>query len=557
MVRSENSTVKWPEKIDNEFMKTIVDSLPYDAKTLYELVSVFEFEYSEAIPTASIRAVGIPRILINRAWASEWVLTMADLASVIHHELTHKILDHSHEDIDGLLATKLSEDQKSFLFDVRVQGLAYQLLPHLPYRSIWKRYYADTEWPLCLLDSETVIEGYQRKRLHRAIYSPMGISLENVARFVFGDNAENHRKMGLPQSGDGESGQAEGGSDSGPGNKQNTEDNSQENKTHENARKDDSADNPSDDTDDTEDSTPEGQNGENRDKSDPRPTFIGDHDEAGPANIPKALASDYIKDAKQVVDKKIREQIRSENLKQGVKNIQSGMTRKDVVSGIKSYSPSESEFIMDLDKAEDMYRDNSLMRDHMMRIAIESEDIKAKKALQAMMPTEPNIGSIPNFRDRRAAIMYSLDYWPVFFENTIEDPHGRCQVYIDNSGSQYHVIAYLVRFFSQMRDYLADDVHFFSTKIWTVKRNKIRPGMKIETTGGTDMNCVIEHALDNRYKKIMVVTDGIGPLSTWNAARANASGMKVLVAFTDNGRGSGFDAVEWRHFQIPTTKENE
>ena len=60
---------------------------------------------------------------------------------------------------------------------------------------------------------------------------------------------------------------------------------------------------------------------------------------------------------------------------------------------------------------------------------------------------------------------------------------------------------------ASLRRYLTSDIHLFSTKVKTVPLAALREGARV-TTGGTDINCVLEHALAARPSRVLVLTDG-------------------------------------------------
>lgn len=534
MVHSKNNVVKWPDTITNDFIRNIINAFPYDIHALYELVQVYEIVYSKTVPTAAMQVIGIPRILINKDWVDEWAYTWSDMVSIIHHEITHRMLLHVREDLDNALGAKLTHDQMNFLLDIRVQGLTYQMLPEPVYQAFWNRYYAKVEYPMTLLASGSKFETYQQRQMHKEIFSPFGVSLEQVARFIFGESMTEFQDMsGAGESG-GKSGENGQGSSSGGNDLQNDKDGG------------------------TGESSPLEQ-GHNDPNSDTWTPFVGNHDkEQEDVHMSPEETMNYADKMRETIEKKVEKAQKQKDKEEAV----DGMVRKSAgatqnIGAKKDYGSGGSQFLIDLDKIEDYYHADEEMKRKMMIISVESEELKAKKALKALFPDMPTPTVRPNFRDKRAVALYSRGIWPVFFENNIEDPKGLCHIYIDDSGSQFDVIGFVVRLFSTMKDYLCNDVHFFSESIWTINKLKLKSDMEVETTGGTDMNCVIEHALKNKIQKCLVITDGYGPLSDDNALLAKRAGQKYLIGFTEDHYGSGFDAVEWKHFEIPKEDKDE
>lgn len=530
--------VKWPDEIDNDFLINVINAFPYDIHSLYELVQIHEITYSEAVSTAAIQLAGIPRILFNKKFIDEWADTWEDIAALIHHELVHRMLLHVREDLNKSWGTTLSEAQVDLLLDIRVQGLSYQMLNDPVYQVFGNKYYKDAEYPVSLLAVGSVQKTYQQRQLHKEIYSPFGVSLEQVAQFIFGESLQNFKDM--PKIG--QEGAKSGGKQQELGNGGVGTD------------KADSANN--------------GENG-HQEPGKPDPSsdiwnpFLGSHgkDAEEDIHLPPDEAKKYIDEMRNNIEQKVEAAQKEKDKKESI----DAMTRKsqnvpDVPDNDEvgdSWGMGQSEFLKDLERVEDYYTADEAMKKKMMAISVESEELKAKKALKALFADMPTPTVRPNFRDKRAVALYSAGVWPVFFENNIEDPKGLCHVYIDDSGSQWHVIAFVVKLFAAMKDYLYPDVHFFSTKVWTTHKSKLKPEMDIITTGGTDMNCVVEHALKSNIQKCLVITDGLGPLSDENAVLAKKAGQKYLIGFTEKSHYGGFDAVEWKHFEIPKEEDND
>lgn len=533
--RINQSRIKWPDIINNDFIRNVINAFPYDVQALYELVRIYEIVYSDEVPTAAMQMAGVPRIKINKKFLDEWAYTWTDVAVLIHHEITHRMLLHVREELNQSLGAILTNEQMNLLLDIRVQGLSYQVLGDPVYRVFANRYYANTEYPVSLLASGSTFGSYRQRQLHKEIYSPFGVSLEQTARFIFGESGEAFVSM----PGQGESNGKSGENEHGSGKRDN--------------------DHKSDKDGDTGESG-DTQPGENDLSSDTWEPFIGSHgNEEEEIHIPNKEALKYADEVRRTIEYKVERESRKRDREKSVdKMIREGKgVPPNSKQSIKDWGSGRSEYLLDLDKVEDYYTADQEMKDKMMSISVESEELKAKKALKALFPDEIVLGTRPNFRDKRAVALYSIGVWPVFFENVIENPRGLCHIYIDDSGSQFHVIAFVVRLFAAMKDYLAPEVHFFSTMVWSTHKSNLKPEMQIETTGGTDMNCVVEHALENKIQKCLVITDGYGPLSEENARKAKQSGQKYLIGFTEESKGDGFNTVEWKRFDIPKEKEDE
>jgi len=60
----------------------------------------------------------------------------------------------------------------------------------------------------------------------------------------------------------------------------------------------------------------------------------------------------------------------------------------------------------------------------------------------------------------------------------------------------------------------------------------IRTG-KVRTTGGTDFDCVIEHALKNHFRKIILITDGCADMTNNNVEKVRSGKLEVYLVLTE------------------------
>ncbi len=110
--------------------------------------------------------------------------------------------------------------------------------------------------------------------------------------------------------------------------------------------------------------------------------------------------------------------------------------------------------------------------------------------------------------DRRGFIrsLWSPLIPDIQWEHQASKPIGTCQVYLDVSGSMNAEMEALVSLLNRLRGYLRRPFWAFSNE---VKPALIEKGiLRTETSGGTAMNCVLEHVVATRPGKAVVITDG-------------------------------------------------
>ena len=120
---------------------------------------------------------------------------------------------------------------------------------------------------------------------------------------------------------------------------------------------------------------------------------------------------------------------------------------------------------------------------------------------------------------------------------------GRARVYIDVSGSMAPYVPFLYGALVALRRYVERDVLLFSTTVTSIALADLQRG-RVDTTGGTDIRCVIEHALTHRVRKVLIVTDGYVGRPTPAAGGGNPAGGRGSPCRADTRRmaaGSGRD----------------
>ena len=121
--------------------------------------------------------------------------------------------------------------------------------------------------------------------------------------------------------------------------------------------------------------------------------------------------------------------------------------------------------------------------------------------IQSMLP-------VLTSRDKRA---FLKSLWSPFLPESIWEsehhkPIGSAQVYLDVSGSMYAELQAIVGLLSRLRRYIRVPFWAFSDKVAPATiENGI---LKTQTTGGTSINCVLEHIAKTRPGKAIIVTDG-------------------------------------------------
>lgn len=132
---------------------------------------------------------------------------------------------------------------------------------------------------------------------------------------------------------------------------------------------------------------------------------------------------------------------------------------------------------------------------------------------------------------RREALGLAAGAWPVFWQQLLPQPDpdaGSLHLYLDASGSMDEALPLATALVRGLGERLAEQVHLFSNAVVSMARGEVAEG-RIETTGGTDFDCVVDHALARRWRRILVITDGYADLGRGLAGRAQAEGLEAYV----------------------------
>lgn len=112
---------------------------------------------------------------------------------------------------------------------------------------------------------------------------------------------------------------------------------------------------------------------------------------------------------------------------------------------------------------------------------------------------------------------------------------SQVHVYLDVSGSMGGVIEPLYAALASLTPWLAPRVQLFSTGIRGIPLAGLRRG-DLFTTGGTHIQCVTSHILDNKVDRALIVTDGwVGEIPGEHLHKLKQRRVRLEAAITENG----------------------
>lgn len=232
--------------------------------------------------------------------------------------------------------------------------------------------------------------------------------------------------------------------------------------------------------------------------------FIGTH---GPEGENGTLSEKQLKDATIVTindngtvesKDKLPEEIKSA-LKEAVLKVKTG-------AGRSSIDRTLTDVILEAIHQ----TDNRLDKDILGKLAFSNTFYNIKSAAskrEARWAESPRIPLYPWAKSD--FIMAALDLEPILWKTmkytNVFIPE-LLPIYLDVSGSTTEHLPEIIYLIANI-DKSLEFIYGFSTMVATHTISDLKEG-RIKTTGGTDFNCIIKHAEEHQYRRIIVITDG-------------------------------------------------
>lgn len=192
----------------------------------------------------------------------------------------------------------------------------------------------------------------------------------------------------------------------------------------------------------------------------------------------------------------------------------------------------------------------------MLRRMVEADARGGSTHRSIRIDDRPIEAPLPTIRDRRAFVASALGWSPLIYRNVVParrltNAKGVTSVYVDVSGSTreyWSILAGLVRPYVERK--LAR-LFAFSEVIDAITPDQLRRG-RFQTTGGTDGTCVWAHAIEEGFRKIVVLTDGyVGAPSAGWKTKITAANLRIRVALTPEGYLPDLEGVSEEIVELP------
>ena len=172
----------------------------------------------------------------------------------------------------------------------------------------------------------------------------------------------------------------------------------------------------------------------------------------------------------------------------------------------------------------------------------------------------PSTTPLPQGGDRRAQLQRSMGATPLLWNGELRLPAlrraGQVAVYLDVSGSMSGWLPVLLQALNESSALVRWPVYGFSTAVHPLARSDLAAG-RVRSDGGTDIACVVEHLLQQRIRRAVIVTDGeVGRVGDAQLRRLRDARPLVRVGLLD-GCDAGFcAALGWTVTRIPPLDRN-
>lgn len=136
---------------------------------------------------------------------------------------------------------------------------------------------------------------------------------------------------------------------------------------------------------------------------------------------------------------------------------------------------------------------------------------------------------------RRDLVLLSAGVWPGFFRNRQPEIVRRQKgiaVFLDVSGSVNDFLPEIIGILSRFRDRIRT-IQLFSNTVVETSFDAVCRG-ELQTTYGTDFDCIAKAILEKEYEKAVVITDGYGGLEEENSTALKKAGSRILTILFDD-----------------------
>jgi hypothetical protein len=159
---------------------------------------------------------------------------------------------------------------------------------------------------------------------------------------------------------------------------------------------------------------------------------------------------------------------------------------------------------------------------------------KVDRFIEQTRRRSSSVSPIPLHPSKRDLVLLMSDVSPIHFHNHIQriatTQHGLA-VYLDVSGSVNEYLPKIIGILKNLRSELMS-LFLFSNKVVETPFQMLLSG-HVQTTYGTDFNCIAESIIERDYDKAVVITDGYASLENSLQEELRKRRVRILTILFD------------------------
>jgi len=148
-----------------------------------------------------------------------------------------------------------------------------------------------------------------------------------------------------------------------------------------------------------------------------------------------------------------------------------------------------------------------------------------------------SVSPIPVHPSKRDLVLLASGVWPCYFHNRLSKLQKRDRglaIYLDVSGSVNEYLPKILGILKSLRKEITT-IFQFSNKVVETSFDELLKG-NIQTTFGTDFDCIAQSILERDFDKVVIITDGYASMSDELKQQLKKHGLVTLTILFDNGQ---------------------